>query len=399
MPHGPVTNREEVLCALRASEEELRCIIENVSDIIGVADSAGRLQFHSSSTERALGYGAEELRAQALPYFVHPDDVHGVNEFFEEQGTPDAPARTLDFRIRHGDGSWRWFSVVAKPMVRADRVSILFNARDVTDRKLLDAQREQANRLNSLGKLAATVAHEFNNVLMGIQPFADLMKRPHVSHEMLANGARHIANSITRGKRVALDILRFTNPALPSPEAIEVAKWWQQLMPEMCVTLGDHITLTSTFAANLAVQGDTGQLAQVFGHLVRNARDAMPNGGSLRVSARRGRAGESFAVGLVPHPERFVYFTVEDTGIGMTENVLAHAFDPLFTTKPSGSTGLGLAVAHQTMHAHGGHIFVESTPGVGTTVHLFIPAAEAVDAVLAIAPDERRKLWNESAVR
>jgi two-component system cell cycle sensor histidine kinase/response regulator CckA len=264
---------------------------------------------------------------------------------------------------------------------------------------LLEAQLEQAHRLNSLGKLAATVAHEFNNVLMGIQPFADLMKRPNVSHEMLANGARHIANSIARGKRVALDILRFTNPATPSLESIDVAEWWQQLAPEMCVTLGDHITLTSTFAAPLAIHGDAVQLAQVFTNLVSNARDAMPDGGSLRVSARRGRPGESFAVGVVPHPERFVYFTFEDTGIGMTENVLAHAFDPLFTTKPSGSTGLGLAVAHQTMQAHGGHIFVESTSGVGTTFHLFIPAAEAGDAIPANEPDERRKLWNGNLVR
>lgn len=397
MPARRVTNHEEVLRALRASEQELRCIIENVSDIIGIADSAGRLQFHSPSTERALGYGAEELRAQGLPYFVHPDDLNRVNEFFEEQATPDAPTRTLDFRLRHGDGSWRWFSVVAKPMVREDRVSILFNARDVTDRMLLEAQLEQANRLNSLGKLAATVAHEFNNVLMGIQPFADLMKRPNVSHEMLATGARHIANSIARGKRVALDILRFTNPAGPSLDSIDVAEWWQQLVPEMCVTLGDHITLTSTFDAPLEVHGDAVQLAQVFANLISNARDAMPDGGSLRISGRRGRAGESFAAGLVPHPERFVYFTVEDTGVGMTENVLVHAFDPLFTTKPSGSTGLGLAVAHQTMQAHGGHIFVESTPGVGTTFHLFIPAT--VDATLPPAAEERREFWNGTAVR
>jgi two-component system cell cycle sensor histidine kinase/response regulator CckA len=362
----------------------LRRIIENVADMIGVTDSSGRLQFHSPSAERLLGYGSDKLAGQRVSDFVHQDDLHRVNEFFEEQATPEAPTRTLDFRIRHGDGSLRWFSVVASPMVQADRaVSIIFNARDVTDRMLLEAQLEQANRLNSLGQLAATVAHEFNNVLMGIQPFADLMKRPGVTPDVIASSARHITNSIIRGKRVALDILRYTNPAKPSLEPIDVGDWWQELAPEALASVGDQIELTVDFTGPLQMLGDSVQLSQVFSNLIGNARDAMPHGGSLHIAARLGRAGETFSFGVVEHPERFVYFVVADTGAGMTEQVLAHIFDPLFTTKKHGGTGLGLAVAHQALKAQGGHIFVESVSGQGTTFHLFIPATEDMD----VAPE------------
>src|SRR5215212_6808508 len=377
-----VTDREEALNALRASERQLRCIIENVSDAIGIVDTAGRLQFHSPSTEHLLGYRSHELAGRRLTDLVHEEDVHRANEFFEEQSSPDAPVRTIDFRIRHCDGSWRWFSVVTRPVVRSgETVSIVINARDITDRMLLEAQLEQANRVNSLGRLAATVAHEFNNVLMGIQPFADLMQRPGVTPEMVVQGARHIANSIARGKRVTLDILRFTNPARPTLDPIDVAEWWRQLAPLMQASIGDKYVLASSFSGPLIMLADAAQLSQVFANLISNARDAMPGGGTLHISARLGRPGETFAFGVVPNAERFVHFTVEDSGTGMSAKVLQHAFEPLFTTKRNGGTGLGLAVAHQAVGSHAGHIFVQSTVGVGSTFHIFIPAAEAVAAV------------------
>jgi len=372
-----VTDREEALRALRASERQLRLIIENASDIIGIIDGDGRLQFHSPSTERLLGYAPEALAGRPLSELVHAEDVDRTNEFFQDQSSPDAPVRTIDVRIQHADGSCRWFSIIASSVVRSGKASsTIINARDITDRMLLEAQLEQANRLNSLGRLAATVAHEFNNVLMGIQPFADLMQRPSVSPEMIAKGASHIANSIVRGKRVALDILRFTNPAEPAFTPIDVNEWWQQLEPEMRASTGNSIELTVSFAHPLAILADAAQLSQVLSNLISNARHAMPRGGTLAISGRRGRPGESFAFGLVPNAERFVYITVQDSGTGMTESVLQHAFDPLFTTKQNGGTGLGLAVAHQAVKAHGGHIFVESRPGAGSTFHVFLPATD-----------------------
>jgi CheY-like chemotaxis protein len=143
------------------------------------------------------------------------------------------------------------------------------------------------------------------------------------------------------------------------------------------VFLGDNIDFTWSFPEPFAVWADPAQLSQVFSNLVSNARDAMPDGGRIHISVRQPAHGETYEFGLVPDPETYIHLCVEDTGVGMTESVLLHAFDPLFTTKNHGGTGLGLAVAHQAVTKHGGFIFAESTPGIGSTFHLFLPRAES----------------------
>jgi CheY-like chemotaxis protein len=123
----------------------------------------------------------------------------------------------------------------------------------------------------------------------------------------------------------------------------------------------------------LHIVADRSQLSQVLANLVANARDAMPGGGTLTLSATSLEADAKFRFGVVPHPEQFVQISVRDTGHGMTPEVIDRIFEPLFTTRPSGGTGLGLAVAHQVITQHGGHIFAESKEGSGSTFHLFLP--------------------------
>ncbi|HKR66348.1 MAG TPA: PAS domain S-box protein [Thermoanaerobaculia bacterium] len=372
-----VTERENALDALRRSERHFRTIIESASDMILIVEPVGDITYHSPATERLLGYSAEEIDGRHFTTFVHADDEPRIRDFFR---TLADESPSLDVRIRHRDGSWRWFSVVASTVRKPGGVSALVvNGRDITDRRLLEAQLEQAKRLTSLGHLTATVAHEFNNVLMGMQPFADLMQRPGVSPELVAKGATHIANSIARGKRVALDMLRFTRPAQPATAPLSLDEWWTSLRAELQATLGSRITLTSSFGEPLTVLADGGQIAQVLSNLVSNARDAMPHGGTVSVCTRHPSPGESFAFGVVPNPENFAQISITDTGCGMAEDVLRHAFDPLFTTKQIGGTGLGLAVAHQVMAKHNGYVFAESEPGLGTTFHLFLPLVARVE--------------------
>jgi CheY-like chemotaxis protein len=220
----------------------------------------------------------------------------------------------------------------------------------------------------SLGRLAATVAHEFNNVLMSMQPFSELLQRPAVSPAMMVKSAWHIANSIGRGKRIAQDILRFTQPAEPALVPLKIDDWWQALYPEIAAGVADTIEIVTDFADPLLhVMADPSQLAQVFVNLLTNARDAMPNGGRVTIAAKR------------DEPRAFIHLSVADTGIGIPADILQNIFEPLFTSKPKG-TGLGLAVAHHVVKRHNGEIFVESVVGQGTTFHIFLPAAEpAID--------------------
>lgn len=374
--------------AMLTADQQLQCIIEHTSDIIGIVDARGRLQFHSPSAERMLGYEPAMLHGRSVVELLHEADLQRAEDFFIQQVAPGAVTRTVDLRIRHHDGSWRWFSIAASPMTRpGHRPLIVINGRDVTQRRFLEAQLEQANRLNSLGRLAATVAHEFNNVLMGIQPFADLMQRPNVTPEMIAKSARYIAGSVARGKRVALDILRFTNPATPSLDAVHVRGWWQRLAPEIGASLGDNIRLTVSLDEKLFIRADPLQLSQVFTNVINNARDAMPKGGLLTVSARVCEPGASFSFGVLPPSRQYVHFAVADTGSGIPENIRSLVFDPLFTTKENGGTGLGLAVTHQVVRAHEGHVFVESDLGRGTTFHIFIPTAEPSALLHSAEPD------------
>lgn len=371
-----VTEDERSIEAVRKNEEYYRSIIENASDVICVLDPIGVIRYHSPSMERSLELSPAQLTGSQLLDHVHPEDSPRIAEFIMRQSSGAADGTTIRVRLRGRSGSCRSFEMIAKNLMRDGTVdSIVINARDVTDREQLERQLEQATRVASLGRLAATVAHEFNNVLMGIQPFADLLRRPDRTPSMLEKCSTHIANSIQRGKRVAQDILRFTQPAKPVLTRLHLANWWRKLEPEIQAQVGNHISFTAQFPEDVEVLADSSQLAQVFSNLVSNARDAMPKAGRLAITVRLPGRNESFAFGTVIEPSAMVQISVADSGSGIPPAIIGHVFDPLFTTKESGGTGLGLAVAHQVITRHGGSIFVESELGTGTTFHLFLPRA------------------------
>jgi len=378
-----VTDREEAFLQVRRSEDYFRSIIEHASDIIVVVGSDGHIRYGSPSVERVLGYPRRILAGISSLHLIHPDDAQRGAAFLARQIAEPAASQTIELRARHRDDSWRSFEMVATNLVRKGQTSaVIINARDITERKLLEAQLLQANRLGGLGRLAATVAHEFNNVLMGMQPFAELMQRPEATPEIISRGAGHISNSIQRGRRIVLDILRFSQPHVPVTAAVDVGEWWEGFAPEAEAVLGNSVEVVSTIPKRgLHIVADRSQLSQVLANLVANARDAMPRGGTLTVSANGLDADAKFRFGVVPYPERFVQISVRDTGQGMTHDVIDRIFEPLFTTRASGGTGLGLAVAHQVITQHAGHIFVESEAGRGSTFHLFLPkcAAPAID--------------------
>lgn len=379
-----VTESEDLLDAVRQSEEHFRSIIENASDIIAIIERDGRLRYCSPSVRPILGYEQDLLTGTPFADLVHQADGQALSKFLARQVSEAAVTQTIELRLKHHNGAWRSFEVMARNLVERGRASaIVINARDITDRKLLEAQLAQANRITGLGNLAATVAHEFNNVLMGMLPFAELLQRPNVSSAMVGRGASHIVNSIERGKRIALDILRFTRPAEPDAKPLDLGEWWEKFSPEAEAMLGNSISLVCSIPARgMRVLADKTQLSQALSNLIANARDALTGIGVITVQANDLAPDAVFAFGVVPHPENFIEISVTDDGSGISPEILDHIFEPLFTTKRNGGTGLGLAVAHKVLAQHHGHIFVESEVGSGTTFHLFLPIArfESIDA-------------------
>ncbi len=257
----------------------------------------------------------------------------------------------------------------------SSRIVAMAVERHVSERTLRESEKqlESAKRINSLGRLAANIAHEINNVLMGILPFAELVRRRAEGDRQLEVATSHIIRSVDRGRRVTQEILDFTRGAEPVRQSFNVQEWLTDMIPELRSILGSGIELDVELSGeDLYILADAIQLQQVVTNLALNARDAMEAGGRLTIHAASCAATEVPSTAASAGSGEFVRLTIADTGTGMTEEIVSHIFEPLFTTKKSGN-GLGLAISHQVIERHGGEITVESTPGAGTRFHLLLP--------------------------
>lgn len=308
---------------------------------------------------------------EAILQLVHPEDRERIANI-----TDSAEPLNFEYRIVRPDGKTRILQA-RRTVVLDDSGHILRyqgTVQDMTERVTLERQIDQANRVAHLGRMAATMAHEFNNVLMGIQPFAEILRRRLPPDDTRAEAAvASILNSVNRGRRITQDILRFTHPGTATFTAIDINAWLTALGTELQTVVGDHITVAVECSlVPLSVRGDVQLLAQAFSNLVFNARDSMAKGGTVTISIHPPSGNGTRPFGIVKDPSGSAHVVVADQGEGIPRHVLPNIFDPLFTTKKKG-TGIGLAVVHQILQAHGGQIFVESKPGEGTQFHLFLP--------------------------
>jgi two-component system cell cycle sensor histidine kinase/response regulator CckA len=388
--HEARVRRERAVTAddLRRSEERFRALIENGSDIISMMSREGRNIYVSPSAQRLLGYTPDEICAMNPSESIHPDDRSRILSIFLQEVAKPGSTATNEYRTQHKDGSWRWIESIGRNLLDHPSVAaVVISSRDITERRLLQEQLAQSELLSGLGRLAGKVAHEFNNVLMGIQPFGEIIRRAAPDVPRIVTAAESILNSVTRGRRITEDIFRFTQPAPPSLGPLDGKEWIETVTRDLNRMLGARHAVALTLPeGELPLFADAQQLQQVVTNVVINARDAMPDGGTVRLRASRLHGARVFPFGVIADDNDYVHVQIADDGGGMSSQLTAHIFEPLFTTKKNG-TGLGLAVAEQIIRKHNGHIFVESQPGQGTTFHIFVPSlARAFPA----APPSRR---------
>ncbi|HYO78657.1 MAG TPA: PAS domain-containing protein [Thermoanaerobaculia bacterium] len=369
-----ITERKHALEALRVSEERFRTVAQATSDVVWDWDVANDTCWWSDGLHTQLGYpDSGLLPSQFWTDNIHPDDRERVLASVQKSLAAEE-LWNEEYRFRKADGTY--VQVVDRSRIARDEhgkpYRMLGALVDVTARRTLEARLERVERVSSLGHLAANMAHEFNNVLMSIQPFAELIRRAVPNNERVDRSVTLIKSSVERGRKVTEEILRFTRGIEPVKAPIRVREWLEGFRSEAEALLNGQMTLELKADDGICILGDRAQLNQVLANLLINSRDASPENGVVSVSASR-CSDDRF--GCMP-PSSFIHVVVRDSGRGIAPELLSRIFDPLFTTKRNG-TGLGLAICHQVVTAHGGHIVAENVPGSGAAFHILLPGTEA----------------------
>jgi PAS domain S-box-containing protein len=341
--------------ALEASELRYRELVEDVTDILFTVDLDGRFLSLSRSFERSTGYRVEEWIGRSFVDLFAPNCASPAFEHFQRAlGGDGGIIREYDIRAR--SGSTVTVEVSSHPRsVDGVVAGTIGMARDVTEHRTITRKLEEAKRMSSLGQVAASLAHEFNNVLMGIQPFVEVIARTAPPTRSCTDALAHITRAITRGKRASQEILRFANPKEPQLFAIDAQTWLPTLLGQLVAVLPSSIALSSSMDPGVRfIRGDAEHLEQVITNLVFNARDAIGGSGTIQVQLTFDDSSES---------GEFVRISVCDDGPGIAPDLLERIFEPLFTTKRNG-TGLGLAIARRLMEGQGGTLVAEKRPRV-----------------------------------
>jgi two-component system, cell cycle sensor histidine kinase and response regulator CckA len=363
-----------------------RWIVEAVPEGIWTVDPQGRTVFCNRRMAEILGASYESMAQQTCFDCVYPGDLEEAQRRFAESLAGDR--KPFDFRLRRIDGSPVWVTISCM-MVRDDSgapVGLLGLFTDITDRikeaerARLQAQFLEAQKMESIGRLAGGVAHDFNNLLTVINGYAavtlDLIS--------LSDPIRWRINEIYQaGERAASlvhQLLAFSRKQVLKPELIDLNGMVADMGPTLRSLVGEDVEIVARIEPGLGpLLADRHQTEQVITNLAANARDAMPHGGTLTIET-----GHGVWQGFCPHcaadvrPGPYIRISVRDTGTGMDDEVRQHLFEPFFTTKGVGhGMGLGLATVHGIVMQSGGHIDVETGPGQGTCFHVSLPAVEA----------------------
>jgi signal transduction histidine kinase/CheY-like chemotaxis protein len=293
----------------------------------------------------------------------------------------------VEFRFRHANGTWRFLEAAGQRHLGDDgRWNVVVNARDVTERRQLEAELRHAQKMESVGQLAGGVAHDFNNILTVIQGHASLLLAGGSLSRRQTASIRQINLAAERAANLTRQLLTFSRKQVLQPQPLDLNEVVNGMGKMLQRLLGEDISLHVHYSPNLpGVLADAGMLEQVLLNLAVNSRDAMPRGGQLIINTTVARfASGELGPNLDAYPGEFVCLSVSDTGTGIAPQHLPHIFEPFFTTKDVGKgTGLGLATVYGIIKQHRGWVTVASEVGKGTVFQVFLPANAGRSAAAA----------------
>ncbi|SNY73031.1 ATP-binding protein [Paractinoplanes atraurantiacus] len=383
---------------LAEARSTLAAVVEYTDDAIIGLGMGGLVTAWNGGAERLFGYRADEIIGQ--PVSILADDT-GFAEQQEVRARIAAGERGVYYEARrlHKDGSPVEVSLNVAPIQEVNGVvtGVSVVARDIRQareaaerQRALEERTHQAQRMESLGKLAGGIAHDFNNILAIIVNYTEFAIEESESNPGVRADLTHVRTAADRAMGLTRQLLTFTRGDTVQPQDVDLNLALAEVRDMLERTIGEHITLVARPApAPVVVRADPGQLQQILLNLAINARDAMPDGGSLVLEAGTAELdGDEVKMQPALPAGRYARLQISDTGEGMPPEVVQRIFEPFFTTKPRGrGTGLGLSTVYGIVTEAGGALNVYSEPGVGTTFRIYLPlAAVTGEAAVAARP-------------
>ena len=383
----PASRADEPFAALEASPHALRAVLEASPNAVVAVDADGRITYANPQVEATFGYRRNELVGEEigtlLPERVRDRHV-GHRTRYMTTPTSRPMGIGLDLAGRRRDGREFPVEISLTPVDTSEGTVVLATVVDITARKAAEEQLLQAQKMESVGRLAGGIAHDFNNMLSAIRGYAELLRDDLSSGRALDEATIResvdaIHGAADRAAGLTAQLLAFSRQQVLTPRVLDPRHTVRGLEPMLRRLIGEQIRLVlSLDPATGLVLADPGQLDQIVVNLVVNARDAIAGAGTVTIETSNATFSEPYAAEhFEVLPGRYVMLAVSDTGPGIDRAVREHIFEPFFTTKERGrGTGLGLATIYGIVNQSGGHIWLYSEPDHGTTFKLYFPLAD-----------------------
>ena len=360
---------------LRDLGQQYKLIFDKARDAIFIIQD-DVIRFANRRARTVLGYTDEELSTTAIAKLIHPKDREQVINRHRKKLKGERVPGTYSFRIITKKGKEIWVEHTAVRINWQGQPATLNFARNITQKRKLDAQLQFTARLEAIGTLAGGIAHAFNNLLMGIQGYASLQLMDLDSKHPHYEAFKKIENAVQEGSELTKQLMgyarkgRYRSRAIAINDIIENTSQTFQKMKKEIIIQHDFTQRPH------AIEADQGQMEQMLLNLYINSADAMPDGGEIYLKTKNVTHREIKSHLYEPVPGKYVMITVSDNGMGIDKKIQHRIFDPFFTTKKTGKgTGLGLASVYGIVKSHDGYINVTSKKGRGATFFIYLPAA------------------------
>jgi two-component system cell cycle sensor histidine kinase/response regulator CckA len=355
-----------------------------------VVNQAGDIVLLNLQAEKQFGYQRDELIGQQVKNII-PEGFAERLIADDLRSAADALAQQIGTGIelvgRRKDGTEFPIEIMLSPLESAEGILVTAAIRNISVRKAAEGQLLQAQKLESVGRLAGGIAHDFNNMLFVIHGYAELLtddlastNRARLDPDSALLSVNAISHAAERAATLTAQLLAFSHQQVISPTVLDLNAAVAGLEPMVRQLIGENMRLVVKLDHDAGcIRGDAGQLDQILVNLVVNARDAMPDGGTVTIETTNVSVDEPYAIAHFDvRPGPYVLLVVTDTGVGMNRETREHIFEPFFTTKePGKGTGLGLATTYGIVRQAGGHIWVYSEPGIGSSFKLYFPRIDA----------------------